>query len=393
MTTTYDPRHVLYADEYDVRLETARVLDVCMSCRQCVALCPTFPTLISLVQSKVDADAGRLTPLEQDDVMRQCFRCTICSATCPYTPDQHEHAIDFPRLVDRYRAMQKKQKTWSMRSRLGHLILGRAWRWTRLLARLTPGGAGRQFVSRLLGISQRAEIPRRAPKSFSALMSTRVGLASRKVSVFPTCVVETVKPEIGQALVEVYEHYGINCSLVAPDRCCGAPALLHGEITAFMKNAIHNVAVLSKVVRDGHEIVVPNPSCYSVITNDYPHYLDTDDSRLVASHTFESLDYLVQSVDESERLPLLMAGAQVVDVPFNAGREAGWHLHVDNEITAETLALEFQKKIAATGADVVVSDSPWVAGFAGVSALGDVVHPFEVLARARGLSPGHEEND
>lgn len=418
MTITYDPGHVLYTNEYDVRLETARVFDVCVSCQQCVLLCPTFPALFSLVQTKIDVDAGRLTPVEQDEVMHHCFRCTMCSSLCPYTPDQHERAVDFPRLVDRYRAMQKKNRTLSMRSRIGRVILGRSWQSTRFLGHLKPGGVVRQLVARVAGISARSELPRRATKTLSALFVSRTAMPSKNVLLFPTCVVETIKPEIGEALVEAYEHNGIGCLLVAPDRCCGAPALVHGDIAAFMKTAAHNVEVFAAAVRNGNDIVVPNPSCFSVITTDYPHYLNSDDSRLVALHMFDSLDYFTRSVDESGqssdsgmsdaqassfahhvpmemharaladrgRTLLSLTGANVGDVSLNSGREYGWHLHVDNELVADNLVREFEEKMDAIGADVAVSDSPWVAKAKKSCDQPEVLHTWEVLARAYGLS-------
>jgi ferredoxin len=68
MTITYDPKHPKYLDEADVRDELTRAYDICQDCRQCVSLCPSFPTLFSFVDRHDDRDAGRLTPEQQDRV-------------------------------------------------------------------------------------------------------------------------------------------------------------------------------------------------------------------------------------------------------------------------------------------------------------------------------------
>ena len=389
MTTTYDPRDKKYTDEHDLRLEMVRVFDVCNECRQCVSLCPTFPALVSVVGSKKDGDAGRLTPGEQDEVASKCFRCTMCSSVCPYTPDRHEQAIDFPRLIDRHRAMQKKNNHWPLRSAFHHLVLGRGWTIPRL---------GRQKLSTWFA-------RRNKPHQVEVAL---------RVAVFPTCVVENVRPHIGNALIEVYEHNGIECSLVAPGRCCGAPALQHGEMKTFLSTAAKNVRALVEVVRNGREIVIPNPACYSVIRRDYPHYLGTDDATLVASHTHESSDYLVRQyggqfhikrdfvgsvatsiahhvplqshacgVGECGQVLMSMTGARVTDVVADSGREATWGLHDDFAPVADELVTELRQGVASVESEITVSSSPWGVGVLSAGSH-EVLHPMEVLARAYG---------
>ncbi len=390
MTTTYDPRDKQYVSEHDLRLEMARVFDICHGCRQCVSLCPTFPALVTAVSSKKDADAGRLTPEEQDAIAEQCFRCTMCSSVCPYTPDRDERAIDFPRLIDRHRAMQKKNNQWSLRSSLCHLILGRSLampRWGR----------------------------RRLSKWFDKRDTTHQLNDEFRVVVFPTCVVEVKQPHIGQALVEVYEHNGVSCSLVGSGTCCGAPALHHGEMSSFLTRATKNVRALVQAVKAGEEIVVPNPTCFSVIKTDYPHYLGTHDAELVAAHTYDSSDYLVRhhenqarieinfagegaesithhvplqlharGVGESGRILMSLTGAHVTDVVGDCGMEALWGRHGDNEVAAHRMAVELRQRISVQESAVTAGSSPWAHELLR-GGEGAVLHPMEVLARAYGF--------
>lgn len=85
-----------------------------------------------------------------------------------------------------------------------------------------------------------------------------------RVTVFPTCLVEYQEPKIGHALVNVYERNGVECSL-SDAGCCGAPFLHSGDMAAFTKVAVKNVATLAAEVRKGTDIVVPQPTCGYVL--------------------------------------------------------------------------------------------------------------------------------
>jgi Fe-S oxidoreductase len=42
-----------------------------------------------------------------------------------------------------------------------------------------------------------------------------------------------MEPAVGRAIVEVYEHNGVTCSLPEGTKCCGAPWLHSGNLTEF----------------------------------------------------------------------------------------------------------------------------------------------------------------
>ena len=287
MTTTYNPRDRSYTDEYDVRLEVARVFDVCAGCQKCVSLCPTFPALISTVESKPDADAGRLTPDEQDEIINECFRCSLCSSSCPYLPGLHEFEVDFPRLVDRYRAMQRAQKKWSLRSSVGRVVIGRSTSIVRFIVRHQPNGVLRRIFAWTMKISRIELRNDQSREQWSSWVESGARLSTKtdsRIALFPTCVVAAASPHMVQQIIETYDSAGVGCSLVGEKLCCGAPALLHGESKFFRKNASRVIDTLTKVYRDGAEIVVADPRCCNVIVRDYPHYIDTEESRILASH-------------------------------------------------------------------------------------------------------------
>ena len=67
------------------------------------------------------------------------------------------------------------------------------------------------------------------------------------MSVFPTCFVEYMDPDVGRDLVRVYEHNGLSCSLPDGTTCCGAPWLHSGNVDRFALVARDNVAALAAV--------------------------------------------------------------------------------------------------------------------------------------------------
>ncbi len=82
---------------------------------------------------------AKLTTAEQDQVVDECFQCKLCYVNCPYTPGQHEWALDFPRLMLRADAMRHATKDVPAGRRRTDNLMGR----TDLIgeARVAPGPA------------------------------------------------------------------------------------------------------------------------------------------------------------------------------------------------------------------------------------------------------------
>lgn len=351
MTTIYDPHHPNYLDEADTRSELSRVFDVCGECRKCVTLCPTFPALVEIMEAmaagsdpsskREPLDAGAMTPSQQDFVSEQCYHCRLCTAQCPYSPGKHEYSIDFARLMLRARAMRRAAGLEPVRRKvvanvLGHVdVLGAAAvslrsflkvvsksakavskstkavsKSTNAVSRSPEAGAaagppdadgpdsivarGARMATSLIGMRG---LSRFAPSRFSTWFQqrprVRLGQRQGSVSVYPTCVVEYRQPVIGQALVKVYEHNGIECSL-STARCCGAPYLHAGDVTSFVRTAVDNVSVLANEVRKGRAIVVAQPVCAHMLRRDYLDYVGGPDAQLVADNTFDPAEYLME---------------------------------------------------------------------------------------------------
>ena len=451
VTTIYDPQHPDYTSEAPVREELTRVFDVCQTCRRCVDLCASFPTLFEMLDRHDDHDAGWLTPAQQDLVVEQCFHCTACAVDCPYSPDlvvspdrmgspdPHATAVDMPRLMLRANAMMHANGHKSARAKLTTTVLGRTNAIGRLATRTpalanrivgaAPGSIVRRLLARTAGISSARRLEPFAAQRFSRWFARRPTISLRKkqgrVSVVPTCVVEYQRIEIAKDLVKVYERNGIECT-VSDVGCCGAPSLHGGDLDRFRTIATSNVETLAAQVRRGIDIVVAQPTCGHVIRHRYAEYMEDEsrraDADLVATHTHDAAEYLMK-IHEADHtvldtgfvgdvrpsivyhLPsalrgrhsgfksrdlLKLTGARVTVVQERSAMDAMWGLRAGNEDVAVPAAQRLASAIEnVSGARTVAGDCA-LANTAIQEQTGRVAaHPLQLLARAYGIP---EEN-
>ncbi len=357
MTTTYDPKNPRYLDEQDLRHELERVYDACHGCRLCFNLCPSFPTLFDLIDEHNGAVAD-LTTAEQDRVVEECYQCKMCFVKCPYVPP-HEWNLDFPRLMMRAHAV-KHEKPQSLVSQATDKFLGQTDLIGKLSTSASPvvnaitartGSLARKVMQATVGIHADRLLPPYARVRFSTWFKrrTRNEIVSpvAKASIFPTCFVEYMEPQIGKDVVGVFEHNGIECSLPEGTKCCGAPWLHSGDIKHFGESARRNVAALVKEVQAGKDVIVAQPTCAYIIKKDYPIYAPGPDADLVAAHTFDAAEYLI----EGHR-----SGARPLDLEFPGERVEKVAYHLACHLQAQNIGFKGRDLMALTGAAVTVID-------------------------------------
>ncbi|HLB47938.1 MAG TPA: (Fe-S)-binding protein [Anaerolineales bacterium] len=125
------------------------------------------------------------------------------------------------------------------------------------------------------------------------------------VQLFATCIVETLRPEAGMAVVEVLERLGLAIEYPEGQTCCGQPAFNGGLWDDARAMARHTLDVLCRDVPperlyEPAPIVVPSGSCADMIVHHYPE-LFADDPKYgplakdVASRTFEFSQFIVEA--------------------------------------------------------------------------------------------------
>jgi Fe-S oxidoreductase len=435
MTITYDPKHPKYLDEADVRGELTRVYDLCHGCRLCFKFCTSFPTLFSYVDKHEDQDAGRLTPAEQDQVIDECFQCKLCYVNCPYIPELHEWALDFPRLMLRAQAMRHATGQVTLRKRATTSIMGHTDALGTVASAVAPlankvmgakpESVVRKVVAATAGVSAVRLLPPYAKTRFSTWFKKRTKPVITKkqgdVAVFPTCLVEYQQPGVGKDLVRVYERNGVECSMIDGAGCCGAPYLHSGDVDSFTKVAVKQVKALAAAVRSGKDIVVPQPTCGYVLKKDYVDYVGGPDAELVAAHTYDSSEYLMnlhkaegteldtefggtvpetisyhipchlkaQNIGLRSRDLMKLTGAKIKLIDQCSGIDGMWGLKAGNEEYSVPLAVKLGEKVTAAGSEAVVGDCHLANTAIDEQTGAGAVHPLNIVARAYGIP----END
>ncbi|MDP1820647.1 MAG: heterodisulfide reductase-related iron-sulfur binding cluster [Acidimicrobiales bacterium] len=433
MTTTYDPFHPKYFDEADLRDELVRVYDLCHGCRLCFKFCTSFPTMFAAIDQHDDQDAAKLTHNEQDQVVEECFNCKLCYVNCPYTPDQHEWNLDFPRLMLRadqvlYRDAKHKIGTRLANQALGRTdLVGKASTAVAPLANKaigTPGSTSRKVMEKVTGIASQRLLPPYAKTRFSTWWKKRSALRFERkqgsVILFPTCLVEYQSPQVGKDLVRVLERNDVECSMPEGQVCCGAPWLHSGDVESFRRHGRKNVELLAGAIREATArgevpaVVVPQPTCGYVLKFDYRDYIGGPDAELVAEHTADAGEYLMtlhrtegtqldmnftgavpetvtyhapchlraQNIGLKSRDLIKLTGAKITVVAECSGIDGTWGYRAEHYDASRQVARKMVAAIDKAGNDVVAGDCHLANGGILQETGQQPLHPVSLLARA-----------
>ena len=105
-------------DEESLEKEMERVFDICHTCRRCVSLCNSFPSLFDLIDDSDTMEVDGVDKADYKKVVDQCYLCDLCYLTkCPYVPP-HEWQVDFPHLMLRAKAVNYSKGDTKFRDKL-----------------------------------------------------------------------------------------------------------------------------------------------------------------------------------------------------------------------------------------------------------------------------------
>ena len=206
----------------------------------------------------------------------------------------------------------------------------------------------------------------------------------RTATLFVTCLVDMLYPQVGEAVVDLLESLGLQVAFPADQTCCGQPAYNGGHRRDARAVAYHFLDVF-----DGADVIVtPSGSCAAMIRHTYPLLLADDPTaaaraQRLAERTWEFSQFLVDGlgvtdvgasfdgkiayhaschltrglgiVDPPRTLLQHVAGAQLVDLPgYDECCGFGGLFAIKMaEISSAMLARKLNN-IARSGADMVV---------------------------------------
>jgi len=119
------------------------------------------------------------------------------------------------------------------------------------------------------------------------------------VTVFPTCLVELTRPDVGAAAIRVLRREGHPCRLARGATCCGQPAWNAGFVDEARRVARRSLKALA---RTPGPVVVPSGSCATMIHEYWPELFKGTRQEVaagdVAARVREFSDYLAEGRGE-----------------------------------------------------------------------------------------------
>ncbi len=114
------------------------------------------------------------------------------------------------------------------------------------------------------------------------------------ITLFIQCLVDTLYPEVGDALVRVFDRLGMALAYPEGQTCCGQPAFNSG----YRREAAAIARRFIELFEAAEVIVCPSGSCVAMVRHHYPELFQDDpamQARAVAigKRTFEFTQYLV----------------------------------------------------------------------------------------------------
>jgi glycerol-3-phosphate dehydrogenase subunit C len=294
-----------FTDRAKTEAEMHRIFDICHTCRRCFNLCDAFPRLFDLIDSSPTGELDTVAPADYQKVADACTLCDMCFMTkCPYVPP-HEFNVDFPHVMLRYRAVERREG----RIPLPQRELVKTDRNGRLAGAVAPlaNWAGdrhnrltRPLLEKLTGIDRRAALPKYHGRTFmmrargSAPAIDRTAPAcGRKAVLYATCFVNYNNPSIGEATRAVLARNGVETEVLYP-QCCGMPQLEQGNLAAVAKSASRVAAALGRWIDEGYDIIALVPSCALMLKFEWPLVWPRDPAvEKLANATFDISEYIV----------------------------------------------------------------------------------------------------
>lgn len=277
----------------------------CGGCRkQTATMCPTFIATgeegmstrgrANLIRAALEyREIG--DPLRSEELefaLSNCLSCRACASECPSN-------VNLPLLKAELTYARTKRDGLTMRQRLISSVdfLGRVGTtMPGLMNWMFNSRSVRHIFGKMFGFSGERPTPEFARERFDFWFAKHkpntTGQRGR-IILWDDTFVRYHEPNIGQAAVAVLEAAGFEIALPHQRKCCGRPAFSVGNLAEAEKLGRHNLALLAS---DDAPIIFLEPSCYSMVAEDYRE-LKLPDAERIAARSFLFEDFIAQLLD------------------------------------------------------------------------------------------------
>jgi FAD/FMN-containing dehydrogenase/Fe-S oxidoreductase len=261
--------------------------------------------------------SGALPPQELTgrrlfETFELCLECKGCKAECPSNVDVAKLKAEF--LDGYYREHGAP---------LGVRVMANVARLNRLGSAFAPlsnwlaglPGAG-WLAQRIGGVDPRRPLPRFEREHFRKWFRRHQRAQRRSGSngkssgsrgpivLLDDCLTSYCEPNVNRSAVHVLEAAGYEVHLAGLE-CCGRTYVSKGILAPAKRLAERNVATLLPWAQQGVPIVACEPSCLSMLIDEYPDLVPGADAQIVAAHAALVDSHLVRAGIELPLLPAL----------------------------------------------------------------------------------------
>ncbi len=190
-----------------------------------------------------------------------------------------------------------------------------------------------------------------------------------RIQLFITCMIDSLFPQIGEAVFEVLSLAGAEIHFPSDQTCCGQPTYNSGyrdHAKRLAKGAIETLT------RSDDPVVIPSGSCAVMIRKEFMELFRDDPpwhqrAQALASRTHELSEFLVDVLDNTE-----------FQASFDG--QIAYHpsCHLQRGLGVQSQPLDLLNQVE--GADVI-SLSPDCCGFGGVFAIDHAEISSEMMKR------------
>ncbi|MDR3513310.1 MAG: heterodisulfide reductase-related iron-sulfur binding cluster [Caulobacteraceae bacterium] len=301
-----DWRSDAFYDPVLIEAEMERVFDICHGCRRCFNLCDSFPKLFDLIDEGPTGELDGVNKADFKQVVDACTLCDMCFLTkCPYVPP-HEFNIDFPHLMLRHRASERRRHGGDfVREQLGET--DRNGKLAKPVAGLANWASDvsnkpvRWAMEKVAGIDREAVLPKYHGRTAEDLCRKPTpanpegpAFGKRKAVLYATCFVDYNTPSTATAAMAVLARQGVETVVDYPV-CCGMPQLEAGDIAEVAKRAETVAAEMAPYIDQGYDIIALTASCGLMMKFEWPLILpESEPVRRLAAATRDISQYVVE---------------------------------------------------------------------------------------------------
>ncbi|MEB3366395.1 FAD-binding and (Fe-S)-binding domain-containing protein [Saccharopolyspora mangrovi] len=290
------------------------------------AMCPSF----QITRDEVHSTRGRARLLSEmfrgdlhpegtrsedvKDALDLCLSCRACASECPVNVDMATYKSEFlhQHYADRRRPMSHYSMGWlPLTSRVLHLIPGAA----RAVNALLSTRPLEKAAMRLGGVDATRSMIRFSPRSFQSLAKSRRFRAERSgsastsqragergtVVLWPDSFTNHLDTDVASDAHVVLTALGYDVVVPRGFLCCGLTWHSTGQLTRTQQVLTRTLTSLESWIDGRTPIVVLEPSCASMLTEEAPELLATNPlSHRLAEQVVTLGDIVADHVDDPD---------------------------------------------------------------------------------------------